>query len=122
LAGQLRDLEVRGSRRRWGWTALALVSLAATLAAVARLAQPLVRLAATFFQQPLNEQSAHADVAGVFLAAAGLTVSVVALVVAVLQLRQGSRSDRSLEPQARREQQALDQLRIHLGPLTSQAS
>jgi hypothetical protein len=49
------------------------------------------------------------------LAVAGLAISVAALVVAVLQLRQGSRSDRSATPQVHRKQQALDRLRAHLG-------
>jgi hypothetical protein len=115
LPGQLRDLDVRSVRRRWLWAIVALVGLTGTMVATARLVLPLIRLAATFFQQPLNEQSAHADVNSMFLEAAALLVSVAALVLALLQLRQGSRARRSLTPQARREQQALDQLRVHLG-------
>jgi hypothetical protein len=44
-----------------------------------------------------------------------LAVSVIALVIAVLQLRQASRSGGSVAPQVRREQHALDRLRVHLG-------
>lgn len=49
------------------------------------------------------------------LGAAALAVSVIALVIAVLQLRQASRSGGSVAPQVRREQHALDRLRVHLG-------
>jgi hypothetical protein len=44
-----------------------------------------------------------------------LAVSVIALVIAVLQLRQASRSGGSVAPQVRREQHALDRLRVHIG-------
>ena len=71
-----------GQRRR-RWRSVAVAGAAGTLAAGTGLA----RVLSGYFGQPLERQNALAGVAGMFLTAAGLLVSLAALAVGMLQLR-----------------------------------
>jgi tetratricopeptide (TPR) repeat protein len=74
-----------------------------------------IRLVTAYGRQPLNEQSARADVASMILAAVELVISLVGLIVGVRQLRQANKSSGPVPLHFRREQQGVDRLRAYLG-------
>lgn len=102
------DAHTRRARsRRLRWLLLGL----AGCAGVAFAAVWLARLLPAYFHQSLNKQVGQSGVVSMFIGAATLLVSVIALVVAV---RQGRRAA-DLSPDERRELEARDRLRQHLG-------
>lgn len=100
----------RRHAQRWVWQILALAGLVGAVLAGVWLAS----LLPAYFHQSLNDQNAQAGVVSMFTGAAALLVSIAALIVAMLQLRQRSRSAKPVEqlaPDERRERDVRDRLR-----------